>query len=362
MQKKRTILILTSKDEQGAESKRLAEAIKKHGTRNVVIMSDDKYGSANRMSALDRLMDHGSEYQYLLARKDSAVIRDKFAFKTLSKRVNRINNMIRRFHPEYILCNTPYSHHCAVEAKKRAHFKTQIIYLMHSFTLSKRVHDDTTSVFIVENSDVKVDLVRSGVRSKDVMVMGLPYDIPIKNSVQKLFAKQELGLPKAKTVFVNIQDQKSLDKVFSLLIEQGKIINLVVYCKDAKLRQSLNQRLQKNDLTTVLLVQSEDRVDEYLSVCDILLTGYDVSMLYKSFKLGIVPIVLSNNEHEQADINYLIDHELCLKAKNEIDTVALVYKAFQTEIGERIMQNGPKWVEMSSLDNIASFLVSYIAI
>lgn len=47
-------------------------------------------------------MDSGGEYQYLLERKDKGVIKDKFKFKTLSKRVNRINNLIKRFHPEYI--------------------------------------------------------------------------------------------------------------------------------------------------------------------------------------------------------------------------------------------------------------------
>ncbi len=362
MQRKRTILILTSKDELGNESKCLADAIKKIGTRNVVVMSDDKYGSAVKMSALDRLMDRRGEYQYLLERKDKGVIRDNLKFTGFSKRVNRINNMVKRFRPEYILCNTPYSHHCAIEAKRRARFKTQIVYLMHSFTAPARVQDDLTNVFIVENSDVKVDLVRKGVRSKDVMVMGLPYDIKKKDEVHFLFAKQELGLPKAKTVFVNIKDKRSLERVYSLLIEQGKIINLVVYCEDAKLRQQLSQKLQKHNETTVLFISTKDRVDEYLSVCDVLVTSYDISLVYKAMKLAIVPIILSCNEHEMSDINYLVNKELCFKAKDEIDTVALVYKAFQSEAGERVSKNGPKWVEMSSIDNIASFLVSYIAL
>ena len=127
MFRKRIILILTSRDESDGISQKIAEAIRKIGTHNVVVMSDDKYGSATKLSALDRLMDSGSEYQYLLEKKDKGVIRDMFKFKTLSKRVNRINNMIKRFHPEYILCVTPYAHHCAVEAKRRARFGTQII-------------------------------------------------------------------------------------------------------------------------------------------------------------------------------------------------------------------------------------------
>lgn len=362
MQRKRTILILTSKDEYGCESEKLADAIKKIGTRNVVVMGDDKYGSAAKMSALDRLMDRGSEYQYLLARKDKGVLKDKFKLKSLSKRANRINNMIKRFHPEYILCNTPYAHHCAVEAKRRARFKTQIIYLMHSFALGKRVHDDATNVYIVENADIKAELVRNGVRSKDVMVMGLPFDAPYKNDLQKRFAKQELGLPKAKTVFVNIQDKKELRKVFSLLLDQGEMINLAVYCPDQKMRQALSSLSQKMPNMTILFLQSQDRIDECLSVCEVAITQYDVATIYKCFKLGTVPVILSKNEHEQNDISYLVAHDLCLKAKDETDIVALVYKAFQSSVGEQISQNGRKWVEFGSLENIANFLVTYIAV
>ena len=38
-------------------------------------MSDDKYGSATKLSALDKIMDSGGEYQYLLERKDKGVIK-----------------------------------------------------------------------------------------------------------------------------------------------------------------------------------------------------------------------------------------------------------------------------------------------
>ena len=111
MYRKRIILILTSRDESDDISQKIAEAIRKIGTHNAVVMSDDKYGSATKLSALDKLMDSGSEYQYLLEKKDKGVLRDIFKLKSFSKRVNRINNMIKRFHPEYILCVTPYAHH-----------------------------------------------------------------------------------------------------------------------------------------------------------------------------------------------------------------------------------------------------------
>lgn len=362
MYRKRIILILTSRDEPDGVSERLAEAIRKIGTHNVVVMSDDKYGSATKLSALDKIMDSGGEYQYLLERKDKGVIKDKFKFKTLSKRVNRINNLIKRFHPEYILCVTPYAHHCAIEAKRRARFNTQIIYMMQTFTLSKRVHDDATNVYIVENVDIKSDLVRNGIKSKDIMVMGLPYDIECLHPDQITLKKRELGLPKVKTVYVNVHDKKELLDVFSLLLDQGEIANLVVSCHDVKTLETLSSMAVKVPSMKVVFIQNADQTDECMQVCDVAITQYDVATLYKCFKLGMPSIVLSKNEHEQADISYLVGHGLCLKAKDNLDMVALLYKLLQTDTGIKISDEGKKWVEYSSIDNIANFLSAYIAV
>lgn len=362
MYRKRIILILTSRDENDGISQKLAEAIRKIGTHNVVVISDDKYGSASKLSALDRLMDSGSEYQYLLAKKDKGVIRDMFKFKSLSKRVNRINNMIKRFHPEYILCVTPYAHHCAVEAKRRAKFGTQIIYMLQTFTLSKRAHDDATNVFIVENADVKADLVRQGIKSKNIMVMGMPFEIAPKTREEIILKKQELGLPKVKTVFVNVQEKRQLLDVFSLLLDQGEIANLAVYVKDERMLETLSAMYVKAPETKVVFLQSAEQVDDCLPVCDVAVTQYDPATIYKCFKLGVPCILTKSGEHEQADISYLAANELCLVAKTDLEIVGLVYRVLQTDSGERIGNNGKKWVELSSIDNIANFLTAYIAV
>lgn len=362
MNKKPIILIMTSKDELDGISAKLADAIMSLGTHNAVVISDDKYGSATRMSALDRLMDNGSEYQYLLERKDRGVIRDRLTPRKYSKRVNRIKNMLKRFRPEYVLCVTPYAHHCACEAKRKLKFDTQILYIVPSFTTPKRRPNDITSVYIVENSDIKADFVRLGIRSKDIMTMGFPFEITKKTDEQIAYDKQELGLPRAKTLFVHITNGKMLENVFPLLLDQGDIASLAVYCSDPKLMQALSAYSLKIPDVTVVFLQSADKIDEYLSVCDVALTDYDISIIYKCFKLGIPPIVYTKDEHASDDVNYLVNHGLCLRAKEDIDVIALEYKLLQTELADEIGGNGAKWVELNSLENIANFLVSYIAV
>jgi len=362
MEKKPIIVIMTSRDEADGISGKLAEAIERVGTHNVAVISDEKYGAVAKRSALDRLMDNGSEYQYLLERKDKGVIKERLRPRKFSKRVNRIKNIIKRFHPEYILCLTPYAHHCAVDAKRRVKFDTQIIYLLSTFTMPKRGLDESTSVYIVENADLKAELVRSGIRSKNIMTMGLPYEIRKKTPEEIAYSKQELGLPRSKSVYVNIKNEKTLSGVFDLLLDQGDIASLVVFCENAKARQQLSSTAVQVPGVTVIFVQSADKVDEYLSVCDLAITDYETALIYKCFKLGIPSIVYSKDEHALNDINYLVSHDLCLRAKEDIDIIALEYKLLQTELAEEIGSNAYKWAEMSTLENVASFLASYIAV
>ena len=73
MHRKPIILILTSRDERAGLSKNLADAIKKIGTHNVVVISDDKYSSAQKTSRLDRLVQMQEDYQQILVEKSRKI-------------------------------------------------------------------------------------------------------------------------------------------------------------------------------------------------------------------------------------------------------------------------------------------------
>lgn len=360
MKRKPIVIIMTSHEEQSGVSKRLAAAIAAKGTHNVVVIGDEKYGSASKRSLLDRLMDTGQEYQYLLESKDRGVIRDKMKIRKFSKRVNRIGNMLRRFNPEYVLCVTPYAHHCAVEAKKRLHSRVKLLYLCISFTAPKREADSATDAYIVENVDVKAALVKMGVHPKDVIVLGLPFDIRRPDALEQAYLKQELGLPMSKTIFVSIQNKEQLKKVFSLLLEQGDIATLAVRCENAKFRQALSVLATNVPDVNIVFIATKEKADDFLRASDVAVLSYDVPTLYKCMKLGVAPLVIADDEHTEQDISYLLDNGLIARAKDEIEMIGLVYKLLQTDMATQIVANGLKRTESDSLESITEFLVTYI--
>ena len=118
MYRKPIILILTSRDEKANISEQIAQSIRKVGTHNVVIVGDDKYGSAQKMSKLDRLLNLREEYQQILAEKSKR----KYGATRKRGRDSRIANAVKRYRPELVLAVTPYSYFALVEAKKKTNF------------------------------------------------------------------------------------------------------------------------------------------------------------------------------------------------------------------------------------------------
>jgi UDP-N-acetylglucosamine:LPS N-acetylglucosamine transferase len=361
MERKPIILILTSKDEPEGLSALLKDAIQKIGNRNVVVLSDDKYGTAKKTSRLERFKLFRRERRFLIEKKADTVF-EKLGPKSLSKRVNRIHNAVKRFRPEFVLAITPYAHGCAAEAKRRAKFSARLIYFMQSFTAEGRVFDEATDVFLVENSDMKSALVRNGVRSKDIMTLGLPYMAQKPSAQDAAALKQEYGLPRSKTVFVNVRGKKKLEETLSLLLDQGDIINLVVYAEDADDVAALRAKAAAAQGTTVVFVTKRELYDDYLKISDIVVTRFDVPTIYKCMQLGVPAVTLAEGETEsvKAEISYLVENGLVLRAKENIEVVALLYKLMQTDAGAAVRQAGEKWTENASLDNLAEFFSSYI--
>lgn len=339
MQKKPIILILTSHDDTVGAADNIASAVRAVGTHNVVVISDDKYGADSAPSG-----------------KRSLVLPGKQA----KSRAAKICNAVKRYRPEFVLTVTPYAYSSTVDAKKRTGFDADIFYFMPYFTVDK-AYDDT-GVFIVENADMKAQLVAYGVPSKHVMTMGLPFDIAKKTPLEIAAAKQELGLPRSATVFLNAGQKDGASELFSLLLDQGDVINVVVYCSDQKIVAQLRAKADLVRATNVVILQNAEQFDAYLSASDAVVTCFDRSVIYKCFKLGKPVITFGRGEQVEKELDYLVERGLILRSRDNIDVVALVYRLMQTGVAASYVTAAEKWVELCSLENVANYLASYMKV
>ena len=210
---------------------------------------------------------------------------------------------------------------------------------------------------------MKAALVERGVPSRKVMVMGLPFDAVRLTPIEREARKQELGLPKTPTVFLNARKSADSEELLGLLTDQGNILNTVCYTRDIKEVAALRAVADADGGGGgVIVLTKEDLFDEYLSVSDIVVTSYDPSVLYKCFKTGKSVIVAERegSKHDK-DLEYLAAQGLILRAAHNIDTVALIYKLMQTDTAAQFAEKGEERTEMFSLDNLAGYLTGYIS-
>lgn len=337
MQRKPIILILTSQNDDGV-AENIAGLIRNIGSHNVVILTDEKYGKEPKSAVAGKIAVTG-----------------KFAIA----RATRITNAVKRFRPEIVVAITPYAYSSAIEAKKKSNFSAQIVYLMPYFALDKMYSD--TGVFIVENAEIKSQLVANGVQSKKIMTMGLPFDIVKKTHPEVLALKQELGIPRnTTTVLLNATAKDGVEELFSLLLDQGNIINIVVYSPDLKTVSSLRQKADGVKATNTVILQNAEQLDDFLSACDVVITRFDRQTLYKSFKLSKPVITFGKGEQIEKELDFLVERGLVLRARENIEIVGLLYKLMQTNIASAYVTAADKWVEFVNIANIANYLVSFM--
>lgn len=370
MERRPVILIMTSSSEYGRVSSVVAEAIRREGTHNVVVLDESRYDSRTGIYGIDRLMQVGDEYKLVADKRMTAGEAFRYDRATnggkrqrLSKRNRRIANAVKRYRPEFILALTPYACAVTAEARRKTGFSADIICITSGFAIhgTDSVHD--ADCYIVENSEMKNAVVQCGVPSRKVMVMGLPFDAPELTPIEREAKKQELGLPKTPTVFLNAEKNADSVELLGLLTDQGSILNTVCYTRDAKNVAALRAVADADGGGGgVIVLTKEELFDEYLSVSDIVVTSYDPSVLYKCFKSGKAAVIAerTGGKHE-ADISYLVSQGLVLRAEHNIDTVALIYKLMQTDTAAQFAEKGEQRTEMFSLSNLAGYLTGYIS-
>lgn len=366
MQRKPVVLILTSQSEYGRAAENVAAAVRALGTHNAVVLGADKYGvgvGLGRAGAwLSALDEKGLPADEKVSSKGSVRGRGLRRGPLARRRNTRIANAVKRYAPELVLTLTPYAQAAFAEAKRRRSFTVPCVHVVTSFVLPEaNFTADAADSYIVENADVKAALVKRGIPPRSVMIMGLPYDARVITAAEMEEGKQELGLPRTPTVFVNADGKKDAAELLGLLVDQGSIINVACCAADIKRLAALRAKADGAETrSNVAIVTRKELFDDYMLMSDMVISRYDPSLIYKCFKAGKPVIAYGKTEEEKANLEYLAERKLIMLAHSDIDVVALIYKLMQTDTAAEFVENGRERTEMSSLENTVGYLTSFV--
>ncbi|MDD4839223.1 MAG: hypothetical protein PHE93_00940 [Clostridia bacterium] len=356
MKMKPVILILTSNDVSEQIPKQLKQSIEALGEHYVVVFDESHYESKLKFSSAEQLQ--WLKMNYMKKREKNGIKSENQKKKEQKGRTNRIRNAVLRFKPSCIVCLSAYSHCIALDSRKKTGFETPILALMPSFTADKAFFDLATDAFIVENADVKAEVVRMGLPARSVVAMGLPIEIEPLSDDGRASLKQEIGLSKSTTVFLNCRDKNDCTEMFDMLLDQGDIINIVAYCPKADTFSELRKLVELKSSDNVLLFDKKANFDEYLSASDIVITYYSIAAIYKSFLLGRAIITFPpKGDMATKDLNYLAKRNLIYCAKDAKDIIMGLYKLIQTDLSADMVKN----ISERKIDNNISDIAEFIA-
>lgn len=349
MKNRPIILVLTSNDVEIEIAQSLKKNIETLGNHYVVVLDEKKY----RTKSFSRILE---KFEFLgnLSKKSSKKAHDKRFYGEIKK----VNNAVKRFNPDLIVCLSKFTNKIAVATKAKAGFKNPISVMIPYFTADKKYLDFSTDTFFVENENAKDMLVASGFNDKKIVVCGLPIGTA---EFEQNFAsefKEELELQGSATVLFNCKDVKMAKIIFDLLTDQGAFLNIIVFENDLSKFQKFRQIVEHKGNTNVHFTDKIEDLDKFIEISNIVITDANVNLMYKAF-LNKKPVICCPVKSEQAknDVAYLQSKGVVVQATDTYSVVDSVYNVLQSDLLDTLKDKINEKMESNvAVDKIAKML------
>lgn len=351
--KKKTIVILTSSDEPIGTSSYLMKLLKTEDNK-VVIISEDKYKATSEFLFIADKIKNNKYYS-----KELAFLERKKLFKFVKHTtIKRISNMIYRYQPELLVTVTPFAHYVATRAKQYFKSDVKIVNYIFRFVLEDRVFNDyITNCYIVENTQMREELINQGVKSINIANLGFPFTLEKISDSEIEEIKRRKGIPESPIVCIDLRDNESLKDVFSMLVDQGNIFNLIIRSYKNNYLDDLYKKLAGLNIN-VIFSSEIDEFDKYLSFADVLITDFNVVTIYKSFSVSVPIIGISKDYDSYNNLKNLADQGLILATNDNVKVISYLYDITQTGIKDLLIKNSQNKMKFVIPENIKNFLLT----
>lgn len=226
----------------------------------------------------------------------------------------KLNKILQTYKPDLIISTHPFSSHMCAILKKKKKINTKIAtvitdYAPHSQWLMHSVYID---YFFVAHDGMKEDLLKRGIKEKQIKVTGIPLSNRFLAHYNKEKILSEFNLsPDKRTVlfFAGGEQGFGKDKIFNMLksiIETFPNLQIIAISgKNEKMKQQFDDLVSKtNSDETVKVLKYTNKIPELMSVSDLVITKPGGLTTTESLASGL-PIIVINpipgQEEENAE-------------------------------------------------------------
>ena len=254
----------------------------------------------------------------------------------------KLNKLIRSYKPDLIISTHPFSSHMCAVLKKKKKIKSKIgtvitDYAPHSQWLMYPAFID---YFFVAHDAMKEDLLKRGIKEKQIKVTGIPLSNRFLAHYDKEKILSEFGLStKKRTIlfFAGGEQGFGKDKIFNMLksiIENFPNLQIIAISgKNEKMKQQFDELVERNNSKeNVKVLEYTNKVPELMSVSDLVITKPGGLTTTESLASGL-PIIVINPipGQEEENAEFLEKNGVAIWLKKESNIQDELYKILNSE-------------------------------
>ncbi len=237
----------------------------------------------------------------------------------------KIDNVLKRFNPDVVLCLSPKSHDKAIKARKKLGKNMPIYAMTTDYCLDSDFINALSDGYFVQNQQVAQDMLASGVESQKILIAGTCAKHSDK-TYDRVAVCQKYDVDPTLPVILMIGGRYGCDYLkdaFSALGEYYRTVNLIVVTSGSKsLKNYIKTYCKSKGIDrNVSLVDNLQDMQELYSIARVLVTSPTAGVTFEAIA-NHLPMVLIKpmNSIEKGNYSYLTSQSLayCGAGKHQL--------------------------------------------
>lgn len=254
----------------------------------------------------------------------------------------KLNKLIHSYKPDLIISTHPFSSHMCAVLKKKKKIKSKIATILTDYAPHGQwlMYPAYIDYFFVAHDGMKEDLLKRGIKEKQIKVTGIPLSnrFLANYDKEKILSEYNL-LPNKRTIlfFAGGEQGFGKDKIFNILktlIKKFPTLQIIAIAgKNEKLKQQFDELVTKNNShEMVKVLEYTDKVPELMSASDLVITKPGGLTTTESLASGL-PIIVINPipGQEEENAKFLENNGVGIWIKKDDNIEDELYKILASE-------------------------------
>lgn len=277
----------------------------------------------------------------------------------------KLKNLITNKNPDVIYCTHPFPVEMLSILKKKHKVDIPVVAILTDYAPHAFWFYSCIDAYVVPHQDLLWEIKEKGVPKDTVYPLGIPICKQFLEPVDKDKLREELGLSSDKLTLLLMGGglgMGNITKIYKELCFSSLDLQLIICCgNNTKLKNQL-EYLSSRTLKKTLIFGYTDRVPEFMSVSDILVSkpgGLTISeALVKKLPM-VITSTIPGQEEKNAD--YLTNNGIAARVKEFGELTHLIYQFAESKLRlSHMREMAEEKSKPNATRDIASLIISFI--